>query len=98
MADPASIMRHTGVGGAICPSIMQDASARHRAGLCCSCLFKWYIAVAAYYVNLLCYADDCPAFWANVLDAAVFTGLPPVLDRCGGFLTALKIMFAVVTA
>lgn len=36
--------------------------------------FEGYIAVAAYYVDLLGCPDDCSALRANVLDAAVLTG------------------------
>jgi len=58
------------------------------AGLCCLCLFKWYVAVATYYVDLLGCADNCPAIRANVLDAAVPAGLAATLDRRGGFFSA----------
>ena len=57
--------------------------------------FKWYVAVAAYYVDLLGCPDDCSALGANVLDAAILAGATPAaLYRERGFVAVLVIIVA----
>ena len=52
------------------------------------------VAVAAYYVYQLGRPDDCAAFRANVLDAAVLAGAAPALDGRGG----LAVLAAIIVA
>lgn len=50
-----------------------------------SCLFEWYVAVAAYHVDLPRGPDDGSAMRADVLDAAILAGAAPAFDGCGRF-------------
>ena len=50
-----------------------------------SCLFEWYVAVAAYYVDLPRGPDNGSAMRADVLDAAVLAGATPAFDGRGRF-------------
>ena len=45
-----------------------------------SCLFEWYVAVAAYHVDLPRSPDDGSAMRADVLDAAILAGAAPAFD------------------
>ena len=45
-----------------------------------SCLFEWYVAVTAYYVDLPRGSNDGSAMRADVLDAAIFAGAAPAFD------------------
>ena len=45
-----------------------------------SCLFEWYVAVAAYHVDLPRGSNDGSAMWADVLDAAILAGAAPAFD------------------
>ena len=57
--------------------------------------FKWYVAVAAYYVDLLGRPDDGPALGASVLDAAVLAGAASAAlygDR--GFVAIIVVIIA----
>ena len=49
------------------------------------CLFEWYVAVAAYYVDLPRGSNDGSAMWADVLDAAILAGAAPAFDGRGRF-------------
>ena len=49
------------------------------------CLFEWYVAVAAYHVDLPRGPDNSSAMRADVLDAAIFAGAAPAFDGCGRF-------------
>ena len=46
-----------------------------------SCLFEWYVAVAAYHVDLPRGPDDGSAMRADVLDAAILAGAEPAIRR-----------------
>ena len=62
---------------------------------CGSGVFEWYIAVAAYYVDLLCGAYDGSALGAYVLDAAILAGAASTAlygDR--GFFAVIVIIIA----
>ena len=50
-----------------------------------SCLFEWYVAVAAYHVDLPRGPDDGSAMQADVLDAAILAGAAPAFDGRGRF-------------
>ena len=48
-------------------------------------LFEWYVAVAAYHVDLPRSPDDGSAMRADVLDAAILAGAEPAFDGRGRF-------------
>lgn len=48
-------------------------------------LFEWYVAVAAYYVDLPGRPDDGSAMRADILDAAILAGAAPAFDGRGRF-------------
>ena len=75
----------------VCRSIEKPA----RRLACGSGAFERYVAVAAYYVDLLGCSDDGSAFGANILDAAVFAGAaPPALYGDRGFVAIVVVIIA----
>ena len=48
-------------------------------------LFEWYVAVAAYYIDLPRGPNDGSAMRADVLDAAILAGAAPAFDGRGCF-------------
>ena len=50
-----------------------------------SCLFEWYVAVAAYHVDLPRGSNDGSAMWADVLDTASLAGAAPAFDSRSRF-------------
>lgn len=48
-------------------------------------LFEWYVAVAAYHVDLPRGSNDGSAMWADILDAAILAGAAPAFDGRGRF-------------
>ena len=57
------------------------------------CLFEWYVAVAAYYVDLPRGSNDGSAMWADVLDAAILAGAAPAFDGCSRFAALVIVGF-----
>ena len=58
-----------------------------------SCLFEWYVAVAAYHVDLPRGPDDGSAMRADVLDAAILAGASPAFDGRGRFAALVIVGF-----
>ena len=58
-----------------------------------SCLFEWYVAVAAYHVDLPRSPDDGSAMRADVLDAAILAGAAPAFDGCSCFVALVIVGF-----
>ena len=58
-----------------------------------SCLFEWYGAVTAYYVDLPRGSNDGSAMWADILDAAVLDGAAPAFDGRGRFAALVIVGF-----
>lgn len=58
-----------------------------------SCLFEWYVAVAAYHVDLPRGSNDGSAMWADILDAAVLAGAAPAFDGRGRFAALVIVGF-----
>ena len=58
-----------------------------------SSLFEWYVAVAAYYVDLPRGSNDGSAMWADVLDAAILAGAAPAFDGRGRFAAIVIVGF-----
>lgn len=58
--------------------------------------FKWYVAVATYYVDLLRRPDDRSALRANVLDAAVLAGTASASLYCDGVFVPTLVVIAAV--
>ena len=56
-------------------------------------LFEWYVAVAAYYVDLPGRPDDGSAMRADILDAAILAGAAPTFDGCGRFAALVIVGF-----
>lgn len=57
------------------------------------CLFEWYVAVAAYHVDLPRGPDDGSAMRADVLDAAVLAGAAPAFDGRSRFAALVIVGF-----
>ena len=57
------------------------------------CLFEWYVAVAAYHVDLPRGPDDSSAMRADVLDAAILAGAAPAFDGCSCFVALVIVGF-----
>lgn len=58
-----------------------------------SCLFEWYVAVAAYHVDLPRGSNDGSAMWADVLDTAILAGAAPAFDGCSRFVALVIVVF-----
>ena len=58
-----------------------------------SCLFEWYVAVTAYYVDLPRRSTDGSAMRADVLDAAILAGAAPAFDGCSCFVALVIVGF-----
>ena len=58
-----------------------------------SCLFEWYVAVAAYHVDLPRGPDDGSAMRADVLDAAILAGAAPAFDGRSRFAALVVVGF-----
>ena len=58
-----------------------------------SCLFEWYVAVAAYHVDLPRGSNDGSAMWADVLDAAILAGAAPAFDSRSRFAALVIVGF-----
>ena len=58
-----------------------------------SCMFEWYVAVAAYHVDLPRGPDDGSAMRADVLDAAILAGAAPAFDGCSRFAALVIVGF-----
>lgn len=56
-------------------------------------LFEWYVAVAAYHVDLPRGSNDGSAMWADILDAAVLAGAAPAFDGRGRFAALVIVGF-----
>ena len=56
-------------------------------------LFEWYVAVAAYYVDLPGRPDDGSAMRGDILDAAILAGAAPTFDGCGRFAALVIVGF-----
>ena len=52
-------------------------------------LFEWYVAVAAYHIDLPSGPDDGSAMRADVLDAAILAGAAPAFDGRSRFAVLL---------
>lgn len=57
------------------------------------CLFEWYVAVAAYHVDLPRGSNDGSAMRADVLDAAVLAGAAPAFDGRSRFAALVIVGF-----
>ena len=56
-------------------------------------LFEWYVAVAAYHVDLPRGSDNGSAMRADVLDAAILAGAAPAFDGRGRFAALVIVGF-----